>query len=243
VETINVAGSSVRKGESFSDTMMTLQAYSDAIVARTRGGEDQRWSDLNGQVKVPVINAGDGMVEHPTQAMLDLYTIRRERGTVNGLKIALVGDLKHGRTVHSLVKLLAEYRVELMYISPSWLSMPTELVKYVSARGIEQSVHEDLDDIIEEIDILYVTRIQEERMEGALEAGDRQEMIRSYYVTPKKLTRAKDNLVIMHPLPRRGEISPEIDSDPRAAYFRQMENGMWARMALMDLILNPQNQK
>jgi len=227
-----VAQSSVKKGESFSDFVKCIQSYTDTIVIRSSPEVDlMSLRNTDSGIEVPIINAGAGTDEHPTQALLDIYTIRQERGTVNGLKIALMGDLKYGRTVHSLAKLLSLYNVQLKYISPTGLGMPTEVIEYVRASGIEQTVHESLEEVIEEVDILYLTRIQRERMESS-------ESELKYQVTPKNLTRAKENLVIMHPLPRVDEISKEIDNDPRAAYFRQMENGMYVRMALLDLILN-----
>ncbi len=234
----SVDTSSVKKGESFSDFVKCIKSYTDLVVIRSsqdidlmslKGDADRS----HGERHVPVINAGNGSHEHPTQALLDIYTIRQERGTVNGLKIALVGDLENGRTVHSLAKLLANYDVELKYVSPGGLGgMPREIIEYVRERGVTQTVHESLDDIIGEVDVLYLTRIQLERM-----SEEARENFEDYRVTPKNLTKAKSNLVVMHPLPRVDEISKEIDNDPRAAYFRQMENGMWLRMALLDLIL------
>ena len=230
VET-EVETSSVKKGESFPDFVRCIQSYTDAIVIRSSPAVDLM--GLNGMegINVPIVNAGDGCHEHPTQALLDIYTIRREIGTVNNyLKIALVGDLKHGRTVHSLAKLLSVYRVELKCVSPAKFGMPIEIIEWVRNRGVTQTIHESLDEVIEDVDVLYLTRIQRERMED----GDEEF---KYQVTPKSLAKAKPELVIMHPLPRVDEISTEIDTDPRAAYFRQMENGMWVRMALIDLIL------
>jgi carbamoyl-phosphate synthase/aspartate carbamoyltransferase/dihydroorotase len=231
----DINNNSLKKGESFLDFVKCIQSYTDAIIIRC--GDDLMELADNNSLKVPIINAGYGSIEHPTQALLDIYTIRQERGTVNGLKIAFMGDLKYGRTVHSLTKLLSLYKVEIFYISPEGLDMPEDIMNWIASKQIKQSIHRSLDEVIAEIDILYVTRIQKERMgleeyQKLVEVG-----ISKYHVTPKSLTNAKENLVIMHPLPRVDEISPEIDNDPRATYFRQMENGMWVRMGLLDLIL------
>jgi carbamoyl-phosphate synthase/aspartate carbamoyltransferase/dihydroorotase len=234
----DINNNSVKKGESFLDFVKCIQSYTDAIVIRCGNDIDLMGLADQNSIKVPIINAGHGSDEHPTQALLDIYTIRQERGTVNGLKIAFMGDLKYGRTVHSLAKLLSLYRVELYYVSPEGLDIPEDVLAWVSSKNIKQSVHRNLDEIISEIDILYVTRIQKERMASDEYQKLVDEGISKYHVTPKSLTNAKDNLVIMHPLPRVDEISAEIDNDPRATYFRQMENGMWVRMGLLDLILH-----
>ena len=233
----DINNNSVKKGESFVDFVKCIQCYTDAIVVRCGNDIDMMGlADQNG-IKVPIINAGHGSDEHPTQALLDIYTIRKERGTVNGLKIAFMGDLKYGRTVHSLAKLLSLYRVEIFYVAPAGFDIPADVLEWVNSKNIKQSVHRNLSEIISEIDILYVTRIQKERMTPEEYNLLEKDGISKYHVTPKSLTDAKENLVIMHPLPRVDEISTEIDNDPRAAYFRQMENGMWVRMGLLDLIL------
>jgi aspartate carbamoyltransferase len=231
---IEISGedSSTKKGESFSDFVKTIECYTDAIIIRNSTAGSLK--ELKG-INVPIINAGDGVGEHPTQALLDIYTIRRERGTVNGLTICLVGDLKHGRTVHSLAKLLALYNVRLRYVSPKNLRIPQEIWKYVEQLGVEQTEHTDLDEVLDKVDIIYMTRMQRERFNTAVEYEG---VKGSYVIEPKMLNKAKENVVIMHPLPRLDEISPELDNDPRAAYFRQMKNGMYVRMALLDLIFN-----
>ena len=146
----------------------------------------------------------------------------------------MIGDLKHGRTVHSLAKLLSLYSVRLRYVSPHGLEIPTEVINYVKERNIEQTEHSDLNDVLEKTDILYVTRIQKERFKSEKEYI---KFRNSYQITPQMLTRAKKNLVIMHPLPRVNEISNSVDNDPRAAYFRQMEYGMYVRMALLEMLI------
>jgi aspartate carbamoyltransferase len=182
----------------------------------------------------PVINAGDGIGEHPTQALLDLYTILQERAKVSGLTITMLGDLKYGRTVHSLAKLLSLFDVKINYVSPEILRMPSDLIAGLNEKGIKQTEHTDLDAVLKETDILYVTRIQKERFGSEDEYNS---VKNSYVIMPETLAQAKPDMVLMHPLPRVGEISMEVDDDPRAAYFRQMEYGVYIRMALLALVL------
>ena len=183
---------------------------------------------------VPIINAGDGIGEHPTQAFLDVFTIREELGTVNGLTITIVGDLKHGRTVHSLVKLLTLYSVKINYVSPDTLRMPEDIKSLVSSHGISQYETTRLEDVIGTTDVLYVTRIQKERFP---DTASYEAVKNSYIVTNSTLKSAKQNMIVMHPLPRINEIDPEVDYDPRAAYFRQMRYGLYVRMALLALVV------
>ena len=211
--------SSVTKGESLEDTIRTLECYADALVLRHY--EEDATERAVSVASVPIINAGNGAGEHPTQALLDLYTISKERGQIDGLNITLMGDLKHGRTVHSLVKLLRMYDVKLNFVSPQELSLPKSYLMD------EDSQYIDLSPIIEKTDILYVTRVQRERL------ADTMVIDFSYAVTREDMERAKENLVLMHPLPRVGEIPPELDSDPRAAYFRQMKYGLYVRMGIL----------
>ena len=211
--------SSVTKGESLEDTIRTLECYADALVLRHY--EEDATERAVSVASVPIINAGNGAGEHPTQALLDLYTISKERGQIDGLNITLMGDLKHGRTVHSLVKLLRMYDVKLNFVSPQELSLPSS---YLTS---EDSQYIDLSPIIEKTDILYVTRVQRERL------ADTMVIDFSYAVTREDMARAKENLVLMHPLPRVGEIPAELDSDPRAAYFRQMKYGLYVRMGIL----------
>lgn len=229
---IDETKSSVAKGESLTDTIKTVESYTDLIVIRhPQHGSAQAAAKA---ARKPVINAGDGIGEHPTQALLDVFTIREELGTVNSLEIGLVGDLKHGRTVHSLVQLLSLYNVHLHYVSPASLRMPSEISDALAARGIPQTQHDDLEPIIPKLDVLYVTRIQKERF---VDPAEYETVKDTYCITSKTLARAKPKMIVMHPLPRNNEISTEVDSDPRAAYFRQMENGMYVRMALLALVL------
>ncbi|KAL6080601.1 Pyrimidine synthesis [Balamuthia mandrillaris] len=230
---VNERDSSVVKGESLVDTIRTLESYADLIVLRhPMAGSAQTAAAV---ASVPIINAGDGVGEHPSQALLDVFTIREEFGTVNGLRITIVGDLKNGRTVHSLVHLLSLYNiVELNYVSPESLAMPRHILREMEEKGIKQNEHTTLEAVLPTTDVLYVTRMQKERFESEEEYAK----VKGYYViNPETLTHARENMIIMHPLPRVDEISPELDSDPRAAYFRQTENGMYIRMALLAAVL------
>ncbi|KAJ3154205.1 hypothetical protein HDU86_004749 [Geranomyces michiganensis] len=222
--------SSVKKGESLGDTVRTLGCYGDVIVMRhpAPGSAAQGAA----YATVPVINAGDGTGEHPTQAFLDAFTIREELGTVNGLTITLVGDLKNGRTVHSLVRLLSLYDVKLVLVSPPSLALPANIRAEIPA-GIPVTETADLDSVMPATDVLYVTRVQRERFEDPAEY---ERVKDSYVVSNRTLTHAKRNMVVMHPLPRVNEIDPEVDFDQRAAYFRQMKYGLYVRMAILALV-------
>jgi aspartate carbamoyltransferase len=182
----------------------------------------------------PVINAGDGVGEHPTQALLDAFTIREELGRLDGLNVTLLGDLKHGRTVHSLARLLSLYKVKLNYVAPDILRMPAELIDELNVKGVEQSEYTTLEDCLPETDVLYVTRVQKERFTDEVVY---ESVKGAYVIDPKVLKAAKERMIVMHPLPRVGEISVEVDDDPRAAYFRQMEYGLYVRMALLAMVL------
>ncbi|KAI8075004.1 hypothetical protein BC940DRAFT_229852 [Gongronella butleri] len=232
VVAVNASTSSVQKGESLADTVRTLGCYTDCIALRhPQPGSAQIAAKYS---KVPIINAGDGIGEHPTQAFLDVFTIREELGTVNGLTITLVGDLKNGRTVHSLVKLLAYYQVTLNYVAPDQLAMPKDVMDEVAAAGVTQNVYSSLDQVIGNTDVLYMTRVQKERFtdeEEYLAVKD------SLILNNDMLTKAKSQMIVMHPLPRVNEIEPEVDFDQRAAYFRQMRYGLYVRMALLALVM------
>ncbi|MDF1595458.1 MAG: aspartate carbamoyltransferase [Acidimicrobiia bacterium] len=228
----NVTYSSVSKGESLPDTIRTLESYSDAIVIRHP--EKGSAAEAAAAASKPVINAGDGPGEHPTQALLDVFTIREEMGTLDGLTVTMLGDLKYGRTVHSLAKLLTLFDVKINYVSPEILRMPAALVEEVGAAGISQTETADLDAVLPDTDVLYVTRIQKERFENIEEYDQVKD---SYVITAETMKSAKERMAVLHPLPRVGEIAMEVDDDPRAAYFRQMEYGMYVRMALLALVL------
>jgi aspartate carbamoyltransferase len=224
--------SSVAKGESLPDTVRSLECYSDVIVLRH---PEVGASAIAAQyARKPIINAGDGIGEHPTQALLDLFTIIEEKGNVDGLTITMVGDLKYGRTVHSLSRLLSLYDVKLNFVSPEILRLPEEIISELESKGIPIQEYTLLDQALSESDVLYVTRIQKERF---AEPQDYENVKGTYVITPQTLTKASKDLILMHPLPRVGEISMDLDDDPRAAYFRQMEYGMYVRMALLAMVL------
>jgi aspartate carbamoyltransferase len=223
--------SSAAKGETVADTAMTVAQYADAIVIRhPRIGSAKEAADA---ADIPVINAGDGAGQHPTQALLDVYTISQELGSLKNLKISLVGDLKNGRTVHALVEILSLYGAKLYFVSPGILKMPEEITAHLKSRGIEIVETEDLAYAASQTDLVYMTRIQKERF------GDLAEYERlkgSYVVDGKFLAALKKDLTVMHPLPRVDEIHTEVDSYAGAAYFRQVRNGVSIRMALLAMI-------
>jgi aspartate carbamoyltransferase len=226
--------SSVSKGESLPDTVRTLECYADVIVLRhPEVGSAALAAEY---AKKPVINAGDGVGEHPTQALLDTFTIFEElgEGVVDGLTVTMLGDLKYGRTVHSLARLLSLYQVKLNYVSPDILRMPQEVIQEVAETGIHQSEYTSLDTVLTETDVLYVTRVQKERFEDAAEYDKVKD---AFGINPEIMKVAKQEMIVMHPLPRVTEISMDFDNDPRAAYFRQMEYGLYVRMALLAMVL------
>jgi aspartate carbamoyltransferase len=210
----------------------TLECYADVIVLRH---PEVGASALAAKyARKPIINAGDGIGEHPTQALLDLFTILEELGRVEGLAVTMLGDLRYGRTVHSLARLLALFRVTINYVSPDILRMPPEIILELKEQGVPQAEYDSLDPVIAGTDVLYVTRVQKERFDDP----DAYEMVKgAFVITPETLLRAKERMIVMHPLPRVGEISMEVDDDPRAAYFRQMEYGLYVRMALLAMVL------
>ena len=224
------ASSSASKGESVADTAKTVSCYADIIAMRHPKEGAPYVASIN--TSIPVINAGDGGHNHPTQTLADLLTIHREKGHFNDLTVGLCGDLKFGRTVHSLIEAMSRYEgVKFVLISPEELKVPSYVKKDVLARkGIPYVQTEDMEEAMPELDILYMTRVQRERFfneEDYLRLKD------SYILTPKKLVNAKADLSIMHPLPRVNEISVAIDDDPRACYFKQVLNGKYMRMALI----------
>ena len=221
--------SSTTKGETLKDTILMVSNYADIIAMRHHiEGAAQYASEV---APVPIVNAGDGAHMHPSQCLLDLYSIYKTQGTLENLNIYLVGDLKYGRTVHSLITAMRHFNPTFHFIAPKELAMPQEYKLYCDHHGIKYVEHEDFnEDVIAGADILYMTRVQRERF------FNEQDYIRlkdSYILTPEKLQRAKPDLAILHPLPRVNEISVKIDSDPRACYFRQVKNGKYIRMALI----------
>lgn len=224
--------SSVAKGESLPDTVRTLECYADVIVIRH---PELGSAAIAAQAaRKPVINAGDGVGEHPTQALLDAFTIHEELGNLENLTVTMVGDLKYGRTVHSLSRLLSLYNAKLHYVSPDILRMPPEIIAELEAKGVSQTEHRTLDKVLWETDVLYVTRVQRERFPSE----DVYESVKGAYVINAEVMKgAKPRTIVMHPLPRVNEISVDFDDDPRAAYFRQMEYGLYVRMALLAMVL------
>ena len=228
------ASSSAAKGESVADTARTVSCYADIIAMRHPKEGAPYVASIN--ASVPVINAGDGGHNHPTQTLADLLTIHREKGRFENLTVGLCGDLKFGRTVHSLIEAMSRYEgVKFVLISPDELKVPSYVKKDVLAKkGIPYVQTADMEEVMPELDILYMTRVQRERFfneEDYLRLKD------SYILTPKKLVNAKKELSIMHPLPRVNEISVAIDDDPRACYFKQVLNGKYMRMALILMLL------
>jgi len=224
--------SSVAKGESLPDTIRSLECYSDVIVLRH---PEVGASTLAAQyARNPIINAGDGVGEHPTQALLDLFTIIEEKGRVDELTVTMLGDLKYGRTVHSLSRLLSLYDVKLNFVSPDILRLPREIITELDDQAIPYQEFIHLEEALTQTDVLYVTRVQKERFEDPQEY---EKVKGTFIINPETLKKAKEDLTLMHPLPRVGEISMELDDDPRAAYFRQMEYGMYVRMALLAMVL------
>ncbi len=224
--------SSVAKGETLHDTIRMLSSYADAIVLRHPNEGAAR---LAAQVSdKPVINAGDGAGQHPTQTLLDLATIQEAHGTLSGLRVVLVGDMKYGRTVHSLAHALALFGAEIVVVSPPTLPLPEEVAEHLDQLGARVREEEQLHRAVRDADVLYVTRIQKERF------GDEAEYAKvagSYRIDNTVLAGAKQRLIVMHPLPRTGEIAPEVDGSPHAAYFRQAFLGVPVRMALLSLLL------
>jgi aspartate carbamoyltransferase catalytic subunit len=221
--------SSVSKGESLEDTIRIISGYADAIVLRhPEVGAAERAARV---ADVPVLNAGDGPGHHPTQALLDVYTIKKELGRLEQLRVALVGDLLHGRTARSLAVMLSMYRgTELILVSPASLRMSGDVLGLLTARGVRYSQVERLSEVVDDLDVLYQTRIQAERFDS-VEAFERHRGI--YVVDADLMRRLPEHAILMHPLPRVGEIDPEVDQDPRAAYFRQARNGVVVRMATL----------
>jgi aspartate carbamoyltransferase len=223
--------SSAAKGESLPDSIRTVEGYADIIVIRhPRKGAAQEAADA---AAIPIINAGDGTGQHPTQAILDTFTIRKEKGTLEGLTITLAGDLKNGRTVHSLVYLLARFGTRMILVSPPELAMPEAIIAELRDTGVEVQETNDLAGSMGASDVVYMTRIQRERF---ADPGEYERLKGSYVITSATVAQAKPGITIMHPLPRVDEIATEVDGYEGAAYFRQTANGVPVRMALLALL-------
>ncbi|HEX5481611.1 MAG TPA: aspartate carbamoyltransferase [Terriglobia bacterium] len=232
--------SSVSKGETLEDTIRILNGYADLIVIRHfEVGAAGRAAAVS---RVPIINAGDGAGQHPTQALLDLYTIQKEIGSIDGLRIAMVGDLAQGRTVRSLAYLLGKFQdVKIYFVAPPLLRMKDDILDYLQERNVACEEESDFEKVLPQVNVVYQTRVQKERF------GDRiadYEKCRGLYVINRETLRLlRQDAIIMHPLPRIGEITMEVDADPRAAYFRQAQNGLYVRMALLKMVLGPAGAK
>ena len=225
--------SSTAKGETLTDTIRTVSCYSDIIAMR----HPKEGAPMAGSLKseVPIINAGDGGHNHPTQTLTDLMTIRREKGRLNNLTIGLCGDLKFGRTVHSLIGAMSRYEnIRFVMISPPELRVPAYITQSLKDRGIDFVEVETMEEVMAELDVLYMTRVQKERF---FNEADYIRLKDTYILDPEKLRVAKEDLKIMHPLPRVNEISVKVDDDPRAVYFKQVRNGRFVRMALIKTLL------
>ena len=226
------SATSQKKGESLADTIRMADAYSDLIVIRhPQEGAARLAAEF---AKSPIINAGDGAGQHPTQCLLDLFTINTEKKKIEGKKVVLLGDLKYGRTAHSLSYALALFGAELTFVSPENLKMPKEVIAECKQFGVEPSSSTSLEKSIKDADVLYVTRIQKERFPDPEEYN---RVVGTYKVNNQLLSQGKEDLIVMHPLPRVTEIDPEVDRTPHALYFKQAFNGVPVRMALLSLIL------
>lgn len=232
ISTVGFQFSSISKGETLYDTMKMIEAYADIAVIRHPVEGSSRIAAS--AVSIPIINAGDGAGHHPTQALLDLYTIYKEKGSIDGLRIAFIGDLKFGRTIHSLVKLLTHYDVEMVFISPVDLAIPDSYRKDLKRKGITFEETEDIK-AFWDCDVAYVTRIQEERF---VDKEEYERLKNSYVVNKSLVLASKKNTMIMHPLPRVNELSTDVDDLPNAVYFKQARYGVDIRMALLCLCLH-----
>ena len=228
----STAGTSVQKGESLKDTIMMVASYADLIVMRNPVDGSARYaSEVS---KVPIINAGDGSNQHPTQCLLDLYSIRKTQGTLENLEITMVGDLKYGRTVHSLVQAMCNFNAKFNFVSPVELKMPSTVIQYIKNAGLEYHEYTSLEEVIPHSDIIYMTRVQRERFPDPLEY---EKVKNSYILRNEMLENSKPNCRILHPLPRVNEIHTDVDANPKAYYFQQAQNGLFVRQALIAAIL------
>lgn len=226
------SNTSVKKGESLRDTILTIANYSDLIVMRNPVEGSARFaSEIS---PVPIINAGDGANQHPTQTLLDLYSILKTQNTLDDLHVAFVGDLKYGRTVHSLVIALCNYNTTFHLVSPVELKLPSSVKMHIKEKNLNYHQYTTMDEVIPLVDILYVTRIQKERFSDPLEF---ERIKNSYNLTKDMLNDTRENLKILHPMPRVNEIHINVDTDPRAYYFEQALNGVYVRQSLLSILL------
>ena len=228
----DASSSSTTKGETLKDTIKMVSNYADLIVMRHPLEGSARYASE--QSSVPIVNAGDGANQHPTQTLLDLYSIKKTQGTLENLNVFMVGDLKYGRTVHSLLQAMSHFNPVFNFIAPDELKMPDEYKFWLDGKGIKYYEHKEFTDILSRADILYMTRVQQERFVDPIEY----EKVKNVYILNNAmLDNTKDNLRVLHPLPRVNEINEDVDANPKAYYFEQAENGVYARMAIMASIL------
>ena len=228
----DTSNTSTSKGETFHDTIMTISNYCDMIVMRHPiEGAPRYASEIS---KIPIVNAGDGSNQHPSQTLLDLYSIVKTQGTLDGIKIMMVGDLKYGRTVHSLLQALSHFGAEFIFVAPQELRMPQEYIDFLDEKGMRYVETEDVMSHINDVDIIYMTRVQRERFSDLMEY----ERVKDAYILCRDMIEnTKDNMRILHPLPRVNEINTDVDSSPKAYYFEQTHNGLLARMAIISYLL------
>lgn len=228
----DTANTSVSKGETFHDTIQVISNYCDMIVMRhSLEGAPRYASEFS---KVPIVNAGDGANQHPSQTLLDLYSIKKTQGTLDGINIMMIGDLKYGRTVHSLLQALSHFNTKFTFVAPPELRMPEEYKQFLRDKGLEYTETTEIGDAINEADIVYMTRVQRERFTDPMEY----ERVKNVYVLKNSmLDNTKENMRILHPLPRVGEIAYDVDQNPKAYYFNQTENGVYTRMAIISYLL------
>lgn len=224
----DASSSSTSKGETLMDTIKTVSNYSDLIVMRHPLDGSSRWASEVSHL--PIINAGDGANQHPTQCLLDMYSIQKTQGSLDNIHIAFVGDLKYGRTVHSLTIAMSQFNTTFHLVSPEELKLPSAVKKYIKDAGLEYHQYTDLNDVMDKVDILYMTRIQRERFSDPMEY---EKVKNSYILKNEHLTNSKENMKVLHPLPRVNEIEEAVDANPKAYYFQQALNGVYVREALL----------
>jgi aspartate carbamoyltransferase catalytic subunit len=226
------SNTSISKGESFHDTISIISNYCDMIVMRHYLEGAARYASE--VAKVPIVNAGDGANQHPSQTLLDLYSIMKTQGTLEGLHIMMVGDLKYGRTVHSLLQAMSHFGAKFTFVSPVELALPQEYKNYLTEKGLEFVETQDFNKYINDVDIIYMTRVQRERFSDLMEY---ERVKNAYILRNSMLDNTKDNMRILHPLPRVNEIATDVDANPKAYYFQQTENGVYTRMAIITYLL------
>ncbi len=226
------SNTSVSKGETFHDTITTISNYVDMIVMRHHlEGAARYASEI---ARVPVVNAGDGANQHPSQTLLDLFSIKKTQGSLDGINIMMVGDLKYGRTVHSLLQALSHFNTTFTFVAPKELEMPEEYKMFLREKGLSYRETTQIEEGIQDADIVYMTRVQRERFSDPMEY----ERVKNVYILKNRMLEGtKENMRILHPLPRVGEIDTDVDANPKAYYFKQTENGVYTRMAIISYLL------